>query len=319
MTAKRYRPAGISPVDGLTILFFHCIGAHKEQWEPVIAYLFSLSKPSGLGHCHVREAWAFDWPTHGEAGVLNKKALEERTDSVSVYDWVPGVVQFIRSKHMQGHRIVLCGHSAGAGTAVHAVAEFCPDLGSAGITSLILVECTLVTRDLFNEHFEERMSQMDFAISATSVRKDTWKSRQDTLSYFQKRFPWSMWDPRILRLYVDHGLYELDDGAVTLKCNKIREAEGFPDVDPHFEGIVCLNELCHAMPVHAVWGTRNDLVPDYIQDALSDASKGRPFASVTKVKRSGHMIVQEQPIGLAQALHDILETIPSISVERSKL
>ncbi|KAJ3561263.1 hypothetical protein NP233_g10300 [Leucocoprinus birnbaumii] len=319
MTAKRYRPYGISPVDGLTLLFFHCIGAHKEQWEPVIAYLFSQSQPSSLDHFKVREAWAFDWPTHGEAGVLNLASLEQRSDSVSVYDWVPGVVQFLRSKHVQGHRIVLCGHSAGAGTAVHAAAEFLPNLSFARITGLILVEPTLITRELFNENFEDRMSQMEFAITATSSRRDRWKSRPDALLYFQKRFPWSMWDPRILRSYVEHGLYELEDGSVALKCDKKREAEGFPDVDPHFEGILCLSEICHAIPVHAVWGTRNDLVPDFIQDALSDASEGRPMASVTKVKRAGHMIVQEQPIGLAQAICDILETVPSISVERSKL
>ena len=34
-----------------------------------------------------------------------------------MYDWVAGVVQFFRSNYMRGHRVVLCGHSAGATTA----------------------------------------------------------------------------------------------------------------------------------------------------------------------------------------------------------
>lgn len=82
----------------------------------------------------IREAWSFDWPTHGDAAILNREQLDQRTDSVckfaqvanfrnrklkfaAVYDWVPGVIQFIRSGHVHGHKLVLCGHSAGASTA----------------------------------------------------------------------------------------------------------------------------------------------------------------------------------------------------------
>jgi hypothetical protein len=36
----------------------------KEQWEPTIESLFSQSSSR---HFSIREAWAFDWPTHGEA------------------------------------------------------------------------------------------------------------------------------------------------------------------------------------------------------------------------------------------------------------
>lgn len=54
----------------------------KELWEPVIAYIFHQSQSDSLGQYKIREAWAFDWPTHGDAAVLNQKLLEERTDSV---------------------------------------------------------------------------------------------------------------------------------------------------------------------------------------------------------------------------------------------
>jgi hypothetical protein len=84
---------------------------------------------------------------------------------------------------------------------VHAAAEFYPNLAPAGITGLILIEPTLVTRELFNEHFQDRMSQMEFSISATSSRRDRWKSKAEALLYFQKRFPWNMWDPKVLRCY----------------------------------------------------------------------------------------------------------------------
>ena len=95
MTANHYI-ASSSPVDGLTLLFLHCNDARvlfcwfsrlfpsdpctdKEHWEPVIEYLFSQSGSSRLRIC---EAWAFDWPTHGDAGILNQELLRNRTEFV---------------------------------------------------------------------------------------------------------------------------------------------------------------------------------------------------------------------------------------------
>jgi len=102
MTANRYR-ASNSPGDGLTLLFFHCNGARvlfcsfsrpfrsdpwkdKEQWEPVIEHLFSQSGPS---HPRIREAWAFDWPTHGDAAILNQELLRNRTEIVCGFQSYP--------------------------------------------------------------------------------------------------------------------------------------------------------------------------------------------------------------------------------------
>jgi hypothetical protein len=85
---------------------------------------------------------------------------------------------------------------------VHTAAECYSDFSPTGISGLILIEPTLITRELFNSHFEDRMAQMDFAMSVTSSRRDQWKSKTEALQYFQKRFPWNMWDPESLRLYV---------------------------------------------------------------------------------------------------------------------
>lgn len=255
MTAKCYRTSDIRPGDGLTLLFFHCNSAHKEQWEPIIEFIFSQSSPS---HLRIREAWAFDWPTHGEAGILNQALLRDRTESVSVYDWVPGVVQFLRSNYMQGHRIVLCGHSAGATTAVLTAAEFYPDLASVGIIGLILVESTMMTPKVAaGEEMRIRLSRM---MILSSSKRDNWKSKKDALLYFQNKRPWSKWDPRVLSLYVEHGLHEHPNGSVTLKCDKNQERYAFVDENPHFDGIACLGKLCSIIPSHIIWGERRDYI-----------------------------------------------------------
>jgi len=219
---------------------------------------------------------------------------------------------------MKGHRIVPLGHSAGAAAVMLTTKEMPP--GAFSYTAMVLIEPTLVTRELYDSQLEDRMASMDFAVASTSARRDLWNSKADALAYFSKRIPWGMWDPRIVRLYTEYGLEELPSGKVTLKCDRKQEAVSFPDVEPHFEGAVHLGRICHAVPIHIIWGTRNDLVPDFIQDSLSDASKGCIVASVSKIEDAGHMVVQEQPDRLAQAISKILDTLDMGSVvERSKL
>jgi phosphatidylserine/phosphatidylglycerophosphate/cardiolipin synthase-like enzyme len=67
---------------------------------------------------------------------------------------------------------------------------------------MILIEPTIVTREVFNAELEDRMSAMNFAVTATSTRRDTWRSREQALKYFKKRFPWELWDPRVLQILV---------------------------------------------------------------------------------------------------------------------
>ncbi|KIM38284.1 hypothetical protein M413DRAFT_448020 [Hebeloma cylindrosporum] len=315
IVAKRYTTTlSTHDVGGLTLVFTHCIGSHKEQWEPVIQHLFRSQYTKDKRY-RIREAWSFDWQNHGDAAVLNREALKLRPKGVSAYEWSEAIAEFIRSPRMKGHRIVGLGHSAGAATVL---------LTTKGIPSnelpfvaMILIEPTIVTREVFNEEREDRMSAMDFAVTATSTRRDNWRSREQALAYFKKRLPWGLWDPRALQILVDHGLETLPSGEVALKCDRKQEAISYPDVEPHFEGALHLGRVCHTLPIHLIWGARNDFVPDFIRDSLSDAKEGRIVASVTKVKDAGHLVVQEQPTLLAEAIVPILDGIGP--VPRSRL
>lgn len=67
-------------------------------------------------------------------------------------------------------------------------------------TAMILIEATMVTREVFNSELEDRMSAMDFAVAATSSRRDVWPSRDEAFRYFKKRIPWMVWDERVIYL-----------------------------------------------------------------------------------------------------------------------
>ena len=68
--------------------------------------------------------------------------------------------------------------------------------------AMILIEPTIVTREVFNAELEDRMSAMNFAVIATSMRCDTWRSHEQALKYFRKRIPWELWDPQVLQILV---------------------------------------------------------------------------------------------------------------------
>lgn len=304
MTARRYRFPGANKenIDGLTLIFAHCIGSHKEQWEPTIERIFELQEAKSPRH-RICEAWAFDWQNHGDAAVLNEGALRERPEGVSICEWAPAIASFVRSPRMRGHRIVALGHSAGAGAMMLTTQVTPPYAG------LVLIEPTMITEDVFRAHFADRMAMMEGAVCATSIRRDRWASRNDARCWLSGRFPWRVWDNKVLDIYVKQGLRDHPGGGVALKCDRKQEAMSYPDVDGHFEATTELAKVCHAVPVHVIWGTHNDLVPDYFQDCLIDASQGRYVASVTRVRGAGHMIVQEKPDLLAETICDVLDTI----------
>jgi hypothetical protein len=54
----------------------------KELWEPVIARIFQFAQSDSAERYKIRETWAFDWPTHGEAAVINQALLQDRADCV---------------------------------------------------------------------------------------------------------------------------------------------------------------------------------------------------------------------------------------------
>ncbi|KAJ3889095.1 Alpha/beta hydrolase family-domain-containing protein [Lentinula edodes] len=333
MTAKRYT-SGFSGDNtfGLTLLFAHGVGSHKEQWEPTIERIF-LTQATKERHHQIREAWSFDWQNHGDAALLNEEALRGRHEGVcehiiwkptghfatAIYEWAPAIIEFVLSPRMVGHRIVPLGHSAGAGAMMLTTKSF--PLSHLPYVSLILIEPTMITREMFEAHFDDRIRSMEMSVGATEVRRDVWPNREEAFRWLSRRFPFRTWDPRVVRLLVEQGLYQKSPGskAVSLKCDRKQEAISYPDVDGHFEATTELARVCRTLPVHVIWGTSNDMFPDYFQDSLTDATQGRIVASASKVHGAGHLVMQEKPDHLALKICEALDTISPYLSFRSRL
>ncbi|KAJ7081138.1 Alpha/beta hydrolase fold-1 [Mycena belliarum] len=306
LSVKRYctlQSAG-SP-NGLTLLFAHCVGAHKEQWEPTIQRIFELRG------AQVHEAWALDWQTHGDSAVLNQKLLEtspSRVYGVSASEWAEGIAAFLRSAHMHGKRIVAVGHSAGAGAMVLPTQEF--SLTALPYAALVLIEPTIITREHFYRNIDDRVATMEFVVAATAARRTRWRSREEAQAWLARRIPWDSWDARVVRLLSTQGLADEPGGGVVLKCAPNQEALAYADTAPHFAAAEQLGLIARAVPVHLVWAS-DSLVPDWVQDSFGDGSGGRVAASTATIE-GAHQIVQENPDAVADAICAVLDTLRAL-------
>ncbi|KAJ7015807.1 Alpha/Beta hydrolase protein [Mycena alexandri] len=302
MTTNRYwTNESIINDEGFSLIFAHCIGAHKEQWEPVIEQTFRTqqSKPK---HHRVREAWAFNWQNHGDAALLNRDLLVNNRAYGRHTNGAPQSPVFFRSPRMQGKHIVAIGHSAGAGAMLVALKTIA--LSNIPYVSLVLVEPTMASPAMFYRHIADSVTAV---VAATMMRRERWRSRDDAFTWLARRAPRKRWDKRVLRSFIEHGLVDTPDGDVTLKCDRRQEASAFPDVHPHFSAVNELTRICRDVPIHIVWASRSKLIPRIVQDSLSDASEGRHVASITRLE-GGHMIVQEAPDRIASAICSALDT-----------
>ncbi|KAJ6609419.1 Alpha/beta hydrolase family-domain-containing protein [Mycena sp. CBHHK59/15] len=308
MTAKRYTsPYYSADIHGLTLIFAHGVGGYKEQWEPMISEIFRLQH-SKAPHHRIHEAWALDRQNHGDAALLNREELStSRPGGVSSYEWADAIAAFARSSRMRGKRLVAISHSAGALAIVGSTRAM--DLSAIPYAAFVLIEPTIVSPEDFTGRIEKTV--MSFS-AATKTRRDKWPSREVAHQWMTARYPWRVWDPRMLQALIDHGLTESSDGEVTPKCDKHQESSCYPDTFPHFDSMNQISRIWRTIPVHIIWGTRNDeLIPECARGSVSDPSQGRGAASITRMK-GGHMLAQETPDYLAFTISQVLEKIAPV-------
>lgn len=317
MTAKRYYTP-FSDSRGLTLLFAHGVGAHKEHWEPMLRYLFShqnLEQPPN----RIREAWCFDWLNHGDAAIINKAALKRRPPGdVSIAEWAAAIASFVRSPFLRGHRLVGFGHSAGSSAIILSTRAF--PLRNQPFIAVFLLEPSMLSRELWMSHLLEGETLMRRSTRATLRRRNMFNTREEAANYFRERKPWTGYDSDVFDVFTQHSFHSVviqngseEETKVTFKCDMHHEALAYQDIESHFEATDQYTRVCRVVPVHIVFGTIHDYVPSYYQDCMTDVSQGRSPASVRRVPGAGHGILQQAPEALARAISVGLNSITTDS------
>ncbi|KAJ7450566.1 hypothetical protein FB451DRAFT_1285530, partial [Mycena latifolia] len=192
------------------------------------------------------------------------------------------IAAFVKSTHLRDRHIVAVGHSAGAS---------------------VVVMCST---DFFREFGEEHDSALSTAIMVPS--------RDEAFTYMRKNFIWKGWDPR------DHGMRNLPvKQGVAISTNNEQEISAYANVPPHPDAVDSYRRIAPFVPVHFIFGARNDLVPTESQDSIFDPANNIRASSIQRVRRAGHMILQENTDGLAATISEALAQLSQFGAEFSKL
>ncbi|PPQ66820.1 hypothetical protein CVT24_008679 [Panaeolus cyanescens] len=323
---KKYTRPGSVAKDGRVILLLgNGAGFLKETWEPVIEDLFNLDDGKS-GTYIVREAWALDCQNHGEGCTVNEDLLSRDQGLLTIWDYADAFASLVKSGLLgiidpTKTQIVLCGHSAGAVGVTLSTSFFNPP-SRLPFSGLILVDPPIWSKSMAGPENE----MYKIVEATTPVRLDVWDSREAAVKWFKKRIPWAMWDERVLDIYLKYGLRNLPTAyypdktsGVTLTTHRLAENVAFTGKRFSLDAVDRLNQICKHIPVHLIYGDRNDMFERELQDSMISEQEGRTYASIARLEDVGHLVVQEAPTLLAETLFSILSKPNPVAVPTSKL
>ncbi|CAG8658486.1 8604_t:CDS:2, partial [Dentiscutata erythropus] len=188
----------------ISLIFAHATGFHKELWNPIIKILHERRHRWNGG-----DMWALDCSNHGDSAMLNQDVLP---DKFVCSDYSRDILQLIDKAKIQ-KPIIGIGHSIG-GTSMLKAETIRPGTFASILTLEPIVKPIIVR---------------EFEIQETKVknRRERWPDRKSAHISFNTNEFFKSWNPEILNLYVQYGLYELPSGEVALKCSKIQELYTF--------------------------------------------------------------------------------------------
>ena len=234
LCVKQYTPlrSDASVRHPITIIGAHANAFPKELYEPLWDDLLAMLEVSGVA---VKNIWIADVAHQGQSGVQNEEKLG---DDPSWNDHSRDMLHMINHFRKDMTRpLVAVGHSMG-GCQLATLSLMHPRLLSA----LVLIDPVI----LRGKSISLPGQTLDVA-QASTFRRDLWPSREAAASTFKKSPFFQAWDPRVLDLWLEHGLRSLPtrlysdgsregrpDNPVTLTTTKHQEVWTF--LRPNFDG-----------------------------------------------------------------------------------
>ncbi|KZS94481.1 hypothetical protein SISNIDRAFT_453407 [Sistotremastrum niveocremeum HHB9708] len=305
---------GIGTKRGLSVIFLHATGLHKETWQPAIECLLRTngSESATSAAPWIEEAWSIECPNHGQSFLLNAEALRQHYNNEwPLTNYAQAVYEFVTRKP-GGHDIISrnlvgVGHSVGAVTLI-LLSESTPRIPFQSI-----VLCDPFMGPISDVKYRLGMS----AAAVSRTRQDVWLSRGHAEKYFQTTPFTRDWAPETKALYckyavVDHPASQrggrFSFKGVTLACPRDQEAEYFR---AQTEDTLCYQLLAklyaRKIPVHLIHALRGEKFYAVVRKAHLLCHGQRP-TSVRTID-SEHMHLQLAPSETAALIADILFSV----------
>ncbi|KAI9311237.1 Alpha/Beta hydrolase protein [Dichotomocladium elegans] len=199
----------------VAMLWSHANGFNKEMLHPAMRYFIE----------HIRTLPEYDhtdfsvvlWDgrNHGDSARANEDTLD---DYYQWFDHVLDTKQVIDTMGLKTDYDKLIGvsHSFG-GTCMLLCEVFYPKT----FDSMCVIE------PVIGAHIDPVVVREKYATMLSAKRRDTWPSFDACYKHLSSNKFFKIFDPEVLELYVNYGMYETDDGTVKLKCPKEQETHNF--------------------------------------------------------------------------------------------
>lgn len=227
---NRYAPQ--KSTDGVTLIFGHGTGLHKETWEPAMQAILEHTR------IPIRECWSIDMVMCGQSSLLNRDDLGE---VVHMHDHARDLLNFVlhylpeesgsvppsvlpRRTSEPRRKVILVAHSVSA--SMWAIASHLrPDLFS----DVALIDATSLKYT--PQIALERSGMLNGGGSqiVAITRRDAWQSRQAAIDAIRSNRVYAQWDKRCLDSFLRYGIRDGAHGA-SLACPKQLEAAGYRSI-----------------------------------------------------------------------------------------
>ncbi|KAJ1831791.1 hypothetical protein LPJ63_004014, partial [Coemansia sp. RSA 2711] len=187
----------------ITLLLAHANGFHKELWEPTLERMFQRASP---GDYHIAQAVALDGYNHGDSAILNRASISGEHES----PWflhARDILAVVRQLNVPN--IIGIGHSWGASSLL--LAEI---LEPRTFAALVATDPVLMAKPDGNPTLRD----------ITLKRRFEWADERAARAYFEPHPFFKIWHPRILDLYITHGIERTVESKLVLKCRPVNEA-----------------------------------------------------------------------------------------------
>ncbi|KAG8933343.1 hypothetical protein FRC02_012095 [Tulasnella sp. 418] len=332
-SVHRYARKDSESVDpnGVTLILAHANGFNKEVWEPTLCTILDVTSVP------INEIWSFEAVNHGESARLNSGKLgdifawaDNARDMLNLLlNYIPSEIScgtslptFLdkvsrdeaeqrRKRGFERRNMVGVGHSLGGCTVARAAIEV-PLLWD----SLVLVDPVIIPGLPIDPS-----GGTGTLVAGSLSRRDQWESKEEALKTFQSNPFFQAWDPRVLDIYVQDGLYEHEDGTVRLKTSRLQEAAVFAERTLPFETWELLDRLDERIILHWIMaGKVNGTGPTGNAEITQHNVWRRPRnSSNIRIPEAGHLIVHEAPKTLGEEIASFLKSHHSAGSKQALL
>jgi pimeloyl-ACP methyl ester carboxylesterase len=191
-------------------------------------------------------------------------------------------------------RPMAAGHSSG-GTTIVAHAARHPGV----IRRAALIEPILPRPEWFTNAPPGGRTALSLAEGARK-RRAVWPGRDELFEAYRSRDTFKTWREDVLRLYVDEGTFERDDGQIELKCPPESEARVFEATTRVDTWELLPKVQCPAL---LLWGSDSHLRGRGLDESAQEAI---PQARTVIVEGTSHFLPQERPDEVARLMEGFL-------------